>query len=199
MEELMHYHKDRNGTFDKKLSRRQLLKLGVFASILNCASPALASLRYKRYKLPWYKKLSLYNIHTGESIKTVYWSEGEYITEALYDINFIMRDHRTNAMIPIDPRLLDLLHDIFVELDTKQPFHIISGYRTVKTNNLLRKYSYGVAKNSLHISGKAVDIRVPQKRLSEVRQVAMVQKSGGVGYYPQSNFVHIDVGTIRYW
>jgi uncharacterized protein YcbK (DUF882 family) len=188
-----------NSKSKKKISRRQFLKWGVFASLFSIPPSASSSMRYIRYPLPWYKKLSFYNIHTGENMRTVYWSEGEYIPEALHDINHIMRDYRTNEIKQIDVRLLDLLHDIHVELDTKQPFHIVSGYRSLSTNNMLRKYSHGVAKNSLHMSGRAADIRVPHNKLFSLKQAAMNQKGGGVGYYPASNFVHIDLGTIRYW
>ncbi len=183
--------------FECKINRRQLLKLGIISSFLSM-NP-FSSHSSMRNSIPQEKALSFYNIHTGERLSTVYWSQGEYIKESLYDINYIMRDYRTNDTKTIDIRLLDLLHDIRIDLHTQQVFHIISGYRTLKTNNMLLKYGHDVSKNSLHILGKAIDIRVPSKNLSELMQAAVHQKSGGVGYYPESDFVHVDIGTIRYW
>ena len=183
--------------FACKISRRQLLKLGIITSFLSM-NP-FSSYSSMRNAIPQEKALSFYNIHTGERLSTVYWSQGEYIKESLYDINYIMRDYRANETKQIDIRLLDLLHDMHVDLHAQQVFHIISGYRTLKTNNMLLKSGHDVSKNSLHILGKAIDIRVPSKNLSELMQVAVHQRGGGVGYYPRSDFVHVDVGLIRYW
>lgn len=193
----MHTYKEMNGIFKYRITRRQLLKLGIFTSLLNmCPFSSYASIHDS---MPQEKMLSFYNIHTGERLTSVYWSGGEYINEALFDINYIMRDYRTNEIKQIDMRLLDLLYDIQGDLNTQEGFHIISGYRSLKTNNMLLMNNHAVVKNSMHILGKAVDIRVPSKDLSALMKVAMNQRGGGVGYYPESNFVHIDVGTIRYW
>jgi uncharacterized protein YcbK (DUF882 family) len=145
------------------------------------------------------RSLSLYNPNTRESLHTTYWSNGRYLQKALGDINHILRDRRTGEIKQINTRLLDLLYAIGTELKTQKPFHIISGYRSRRTNALLRKCGKGAAKNSLHIQGKAADIRLPGCRLSSLRRVAFNLKCGGVGYYPRSRFVHIDVGPIRYW
>ncbi len=185
------------GIYERQLSRRHFLKLGILtAAGTMSASSSLAAVRNL---LPQEKALSLYNIHTGERFNTIYWSQGEYIAESLYDINYIMRDFRKNKIKQIDFRLLDLLYDMRCELNTKEVFHIVSGFRSPETNNMLRKYSNGVAKNSLHMYGKAVDIRVPSRKLSEVRRAAVNQRGGGVGYYPRSNFLHVDVGRRRFW
>lgn len=158
--------------------------------------PALAALRNLQ---PRERSLSFYNTHTGESLKTIYWADGDYISEALQAIDVIMRDHRTGEVLAMDPNVLDLVHTIKENLQPKQPFHIISGYRSRKTNALLNRCTTGVAKNSLHIYGKAVDIRLPGCRLCHLRDVALDLRMGGVGYYPRSRFVHVDIGPVRYW
>jgi len=145
------------------------------------------------------RTLSLYNLHTGESLKTAYWVEGEYLTEALKEINNILRDHRTQEIRPIDPGLLDLLHSLHSTVESKEMLHIISGYRSPATNTHLRENSTGIAKNSLHLEGKAADIRLPGYDLAALRRIAVALKGGGVGYYPGSDFIHMDVGRVRYW
>ncbi|MBW2174784.1 MAG: DUF882 domain-containing protein, partial [Deltaproteobacteria bacterium] len=105
------------------------------------------------------RSLSLHNTHTGESLNTVYWAHGDYLSGALDDLNYILRDHRTEEIKPIDTQLLDLLHALSETLCTRQPFHVISGYRSQATNDFLRTRGRGVARNSLHIQGKAMDIR----------------------------------------
>jgi uncharacterized protein YcbK (DUF882 family) len=145
------------------------------------------------------RSLSFYNLHTSESLKTVYWQGGDYLTSSLADINKVLRDHRSGQSHEIDPKLLDLLCDMRLRLDTTEPFQIISGYRSPATNAMLHSKSDGVATRSLHMDGKAVDIRVPKRSLSLVRKTALAMKAGGVGYYPSSDFVHVDVGRVRSW
>ena len=184
-------------TFQRKIDRRTLLKAGMLA-VSGCIFPCTALGALEKQLSPD-RPLSLYNLHTGEYLETVYWSRGRYISEALVDINFILRDHRTEEIESIDKRLLDLLYAIGTRLEPQNPFKIISGYRSPSTNALLRKRSSGVAKGSLHQQGKAVDIRLPGCELSSLRNAAVALKGGGVGYYPNSNFVHVDVGRVRYW
>lgn len=145
------------------------------------------------------RTLCFYNLHTGESLKTAYWVEGEYIPESLTDINHLMRDFRNNEIKPIDLNLLNLLHAITLQLDTSKPVQLISGYRSPSTNALLHAHSSGVAKHSLHMDGMAADIRIPGHDLRELHKVAIAMQRGGVGYYPRSDFVHVDVGHLRYW
>ena len=145
------------------------------------------------------RSLAFYNLHTGESLKTVYWQAGDYLRPSLADINRVLRDHRTGEMHDIHPGLLDLLCDLRLRLDTKEPLQIISGYRSPKTNALLHSQSNGVAERSLHMDGKAVDIRVPGRALPLLRKTALSMKGGGVGYYPTSDFVHVDTGRVRSW
>jgi uncharacterized protein YcbK (DUF882 family) len=145
------------------------------------------------------RSLSLYNPHTKESFNEVYWRKGKYVPDALKSINYIMRDFHAHDTKRIDTHLLDLLSAISIKLKPEKPFHVISGYRSPATNAKLRKRGKGAAKNSYHIQGKAVDIRLPGYRTSVLRQTAYKLKAGGIGYYPHQRFVHIDVGPIRYW
>ena len=145
------------------------------------------------------RSLAFYNTHTGEQLKIVYWEQGNYLEESLGAINHILRDPRTNEIKDIDTGLLDLLFAIRNELETQQPFHIISGYRSPDTNAFLRAHSTGIAEHSLHLVGKAIDIRTPGRELRVLHKTAVALKGGGVGYYPKSDFVHVDVGRVRYW
>ena len=145
------------------------------------------------------KSLALYNTHTGEGVNAVYWVKGKYIPDTLAAVDRVLRDHRTDETMPIDRQLLDLLYDIREELGCHQAFHIISGYRSPTTNAYLRSMSRRVAEHSLHMDGKAVDLRLPGWAAFTVRSVARDLRVGGVGYYPRSEFVHVDVGPIRYW
>jgi uncharacterized protein YcbK (DUF882 family) len=145
------------------------------------------------------KFLSFYNTHTGEALKSIYWEQGTYLPQALSDINYILRDHRTEEVKEIDVELLDLLFALRQKLGCTMPFNIISGYRSPETNTFLNSMSNGVVKNSLHIFGKAIDIRLPGYSLKVLRRAAIDLRRGGVGYYPSSDFVHVDVGRIRYW
>jgi uncharacterized protein YcbK (DUF882 family) len=146
--------------------------------------------------------LSFFNTHTGERLNTAYCCDGQYQPDALEAINFILRDFRANEVKAIDPKLLDLLHELAGTLETAQPFHIISGYRSPQTNAMLKSRGgdhSGVASGSLHQVGKAIDIRVPGVKLNHLREAARSLELGGVGYYPASDFVHVDTGRVRFW
>jgi len=145
------------------------------------------------------RRLRFHNIHTGESLSTIYWADGTYIPEARNEIDLILRDWRTDEITNIDPRLLDLVHELAGVVDARAPFHVISGYRSPKTNALLRKKSHGVAKKSLHMRGMAVDICLPGRDLRTLRKAALSLRRGGVGFYPKPGFVHVDVGRVRTW
>ncbi|MGE5840512.1 MAG: YcbK family protein, partial [Deltaproteobacteria bacterium] len=145
------------------------------------------------------RSLSFYNTHTGEFLETAYWESGKYLSQPLSEIDYILRDHRTGQVIRIDADLLDFLHALRMKLRTQQPFHIISGYRSSETNAWLCRLNRGVVQNSLHVYGKAVDIRLPGCALSSLREAAMNLKRGGVGFYPRSDFIHVDVGRVRSW
>lgn len=145
------------------------------------------------------RSLGLYNTHTGESLKTVFWADGMFVPDALADINKILRDHRTNDIAIIDPQLLILLERLTNLVSPGDALHVISGYRSPLTNQTLSDQSDGVAKHSLHMDGQAIDIRIPGRDLSLLRDGALRLQSGGVGYYPKSQFVHVDTGRVRSW
>lgn len=179
------------------ISRRVFLAAGLAATVA-CFHPFKAVAAVSNVFFGE-RTLSFYNTHTGESMKTVYWTQGIYVPEALADINYILRDYRTGGVKEIDTDLLDLLFAIHQKLESTAPFNIISGYRSRETNSFLNIMNNGVVKNSLHIYGKAIDIRLPGHELKALRRAAVDLQSGGVGYYPSSDFVHVDVGRIRYW
>jgi uncharacterized protein YcbK (DUF882 family) len=143
--------------------------------------------------------LRLYNTHTGESVRSVFWAEGQFIPDALNDINKLLRDHRNNEIASIDPQLLVLLDRISAKFGDHPTLHVISGYRSPESNAKLHENTAGVAKHSLHMEGKAIDVRIPGQDLAKLHKAAMAERSGGVGYYPDSQFVHMDVGRVRYW
>ncbi|MGO4475817.1 DUF882 domain-containing protein [Massilia sp. 2TAF26] len=143
--------------------------------------------------------LRLYNTHTGESLRSIFWAEGEFIPDALQDINKLLRDHRNNKISAIDPKLLVLLDRISAQYSSHPTIHVISGYRSPETNEKLHENTTGVAKHSLHMEGKAIDVRIPGQDLAKLHKIVMAEKAGGVGYYPDSQFVHMDVGRVRYW
>jgi uncharacterized protein YcbK (DUF882 family) len=145
------------------------------------------------------RSVALDNLHTGESMQAVYWDQGDYIPDVLDAVNAHLRDFRTGDVHIIDPRLLDLLDAVTTLTEAKSPFQVISGYRSPATNALLHERSEEVAKKSFHMSGMAIDIRLPGVDLSHLHAAALTLGRGGVGYYPESNFVHIDVGPVREW
>jgi len=145
------------------------------------------------------RRLAFYNTHTDERLNTTYWAEGQYVEESLVDINKILRDHRTGDIHPIDPKLLDLLNALQQKVERKDCFSVISGYRSPATNAMLNKKSSGVAKHSLHMQGKAIDIRLSGCELNHLRKAALALKRGGVGYYQKSDFIHVDTGRVRFW
>lgn len=145
------------------------------------------------------RALGLRHLHTGEKLTVEYAVDDHYVPDALAAVNRLLRDFRTGDVHPIDPGLLDLLHQLARRLDTRQAFDVISGYRSPTTNAALRRRSEGVAARSLHMVGRAIDIRVGGVALPALRGAALELQRGGVGYYPASNFVHVDTGRIRQW
>ncbi len=180
------------------VSRRSFLTLGLGAVAATATAMITTPLEAAVRALPE-RGLHLYNIHTGETLKTVYWSQGRYLAKSLVQINRFMRDHRSGDIAQIDPRLLDLMVAVHKKFNGKGAIHIISGYRSPASNATLVANSDGVAHNSLHMSGKAVDIRIPGASTKLVGRAAKSLRAGGVGTYPRSNFVHIDTGRVRYW
>lgn len=145
------------------------------------------------------RRLAVLNLHTGERVQAVYWDAGAYVQDALAQFDKVLRDHRTGEVHRIAPELLDLAVTLSDRLDARETVQIISGYRSPTTNAVLHKASSGVATKSLHMEGKALDIRLPGVDLARVRDAAWALQKGGVGYYAGSNFVHIDIGRVRCW
>ena len=177
--------------------RRDFLKIGfmVTGAVINPFS-AQAAFDSRPGEV---KKLAFYNTHTAERLRVCFCRSGKYDAGALTKINHILRDHRSGKIKEIDVQLLELLHAISNKTKSQAPFHIISGYRSATTNKTLRKKNKGVASRSMHMLGKAIDIRIPGFSTRQLRNVARKIKGGGVGFYPKSNFVHVDIGRVRYW
>jgi uncharacterized protein YcbK (DUF882 family) len=176
------------------MNRRKLLSMGA-GTIAALTVPAV----FPKSNAPLERSLGFYNTHTDETLRTVYWAEGKYQPEGLREINWILRDHRSGDVCSMDEGLLDLLYLLQNRTGRKDRFHIISGYRSPATNAMLHARSAGVSEHSYHMRGKAVDIRLPGNDLNNLRRAALALKAGGVGYYPSSNFIHVDVGPVRRW
>ena len=144
-------------------------------------------------------ELAFYNIHTSEQLEVCYRAQGIYQPEALAEINHILRDHRSGEIAPIDIELLDLLYAVKCKIRPSEPFEVISGYRSRATNEMLRRHTSGVAKTSFHTKGQAIDIRLSGYDTKRLRNLCIRMRTGGVGYYPRSNFVHLDIGPVRCW
>ena len=145
------------------------------------------------------RRLAFYHTHTGEALAATYWENGGYVPGALSEIDYILRDFISGERRAIDRRLLDLLAALHTNLGSRAPFEIISGYRSPATNAMLRASTDGVAKNSYHTRAMAIDIRLRDVPLRQLRGAAIDLGRGGVGLYPASNFVHVDTGPVRYW
>lgn len=182
---------------DILLSRRRFIKNVACGSLLTLAAPSIAHAAKGRF--PAHKTLFLEHTQTGDKLKLTYFEKGRYIKSALHEIDHLLRDYRTGATHPIDPALLDQLHDLRLILRLNRPFHIISGYRSPFTNSMLHSHSNGVANNSLHMQGRAIDIRVEGLDSRHIKNAALAMRRGGVGYYENSDFVHIDTGKFRTW
>jgi len=145
------------------------------------------------------RRLAFYHTHTSETLDIVYSENGGYVPEALAEIHHLFRDFRTGDTHPIDPALLDLLHDVKQATGSTRRFEIISAYRSPATNHMLASRSNGVADRSLHLQGQAIDVRLAGVRTADLHRAALQRAGGGVGYYPESDFVHIDTGRVRRW
>lgn len=141
----------------------------------------------------------MYSGRTGESLDTIYWIEGQYIGEAVNEITHFMRDWRNNQKLEIDTRTIDIMSAAHQMLDTDEPYMLVSGYRSPATNAMLRSRSSGVAKNSLHMTGQAADLRLKSRSVDQMARAAAACKGGGVGRYSRSDFVHMDCGAVRSW
>jgi len=186
--------------FSKKnqlISRRSIL--AVFGASVVSAAPVFTNAAGFIRGAGDIRKLKMISNKTGERIDTIYWIDGGYIPEALHEIDVLMRDWRRNEVKPIDLRTIDILAASHSMLDTAEPFRLMSGYRSAKTNAMLRRQSRSVSKNSLHITGQAADVRLGTRSVRQLAKAAQTCKSGGVGKYSRSNFVHLDCGPVRLW
>jgi uncharacterized protein YcbK (DUF882 family) len=145
------------------------------------------------------RSIELTNTHTGEQVAVGYFRAGTYREDSLAALNHLLRDHRSGDVAQIDRRLFDLLHDVAVLAGREPRFEVISGYRSPVTNAMLNARSNGVAKHSLHMEGRAVDVRLAGYRTDRLRDLALALKTGGVGFYRKSDFVHVDTGRVRTW
>ena len=184
-------------THDARLTRRGLLK--AFAATAVTAAPTYANAFGFLRGAGDVRKISMYSGRTGESIDTVYWIDGEYIPEALSEINRFMRDWRSGQSINIDTRAIDIFAAAHNLLGADEPYMMLSGYRSPQTNALLRSRSRGVARNSLHMQGQAADLRLHSRSVGQISRAAAACSAGGVGRYSRSNFVHMDCGPVRVW
>lgn len=192
-----------HATERRHLDRRHLLRagLGLAAATASAGGTLFATEEAEAATLRAPPRvLSLVNLHTGEKVSAEYWSRGRYVRDAMRAINHLLRDHRSNTVHPIDPKLLDLVHSLSRKIGRRGPIEIVSGYRSPESNAMLREADHsGVAQNSYHMRGMAIDLRVPNMSTRQLQRAALGLRGGGVGYYPDSNFVHVDVGPLRHW
>lgn len=165
-----------------------ILGLSVTSSLANASTSTYPEL-----------KLNLYNLHTTEHIEAIFWENGSYNLKGLKLINHVLRDHRTGGVFPIDPRLLSVVYLLNARLGNNHPISVISGYRSLETNRKLAMTNAGVARNSYHTKGQAIDLRIEGIDTKTIRDTALSLRVGGVGYYQKSNFVHLDTGPRRSW
>ncbi len=178
-------------------TRRALL--GAFAATAVAAAPTYSNAAGFLRGGGDIRRIRMYSGRTGERIDMIYWIEGKYIKDAVREVNHFMRDWRTDDVKAIDLRTVDIMAAAHNMLDANEPYMLLSGYRSPKTNAMLRSRSRGVARNSLHLKGQAADLRLSSRSVSQVARAAMACRAGGVGRYSRSNFVHMDCGDVRSW
>ncbi len=175
-------------------SRRRFIQTAFGATVALAAPSVLAAVPRAAERT-----LTFSHLHTGESLKTTFWADGEYLQDEIAAINKLLRDHRSGDVYGMDTRLFDQMYLLQQATGVKGSFQIISGYRSPATNEKLRAKSNGVARRSLHMQGRAIDIRLRGCELKDLHRAALDLKAGGVGYYAKSNFIHIDTGRVRNW
>ncbi|KUJ81857.1 YcbK family protein [Ruegeria profundi] len=179
------------------LTRRALL--GAFAATAVVASPTYSNAAGFLRGGGDIRRIRMYSGRTGERIDMVYWVDGKYIKDAVKEVNHFMRDWRTDQVKDMDLRTIDIMAAAHNLLDVNEPYMLLSGYRSPKTNAMLRSRSRRVAKNSLHMKGQAADLRLSSRSVSQMARAAISCRAGGVGKYSRSNFVHMDCGEVRSW
>jgi len=177
------------------VARRRLLKNALIAA------PAILAARYSEpvEAASESRRIALVNTHTNESLEATYFKAGNYQHDVLKQLNQVLRDHRTGDVGVIDPALFDQLFDVARAAGTDPRFEVISGFRSAASNEMLRTQSNGVARRSLHLEGKAIDVRLEDVASERLCEVALELSRGGVGYYAKSDFVHLDTGRVRRW
>lgn len=179
------------------LTRRALL--GAFAATAVAAAPTYSNAAGFLRGGGDIRRIRMYSGRTGERLDMIYWVDGDYIKDAVNEINHFMRDWRTDQVKEIDLRTIDIMAASHNLLDVSEPYMLLSGYRSPQTNAMLRRRSRGVAKNSLHMKGQAADLRLASRSVNQIAKAAMACRAGGVGRYSRSNFVHMDCGEVRSW
>ena len=179
------------------MTRRGIL--GAFAASTIAAAPTFTNAAGLLRGAGDIRRIRMTSPRTGEKIDTIYWIEGSYIKDAVKEINMFMRDWRTNGIIMIDTRTIDIMAAAHNLMDVHEPYMLLSGYRSPKTNAMLRSRSRGVAKNSRHMKGQAADLRLGSRSVNQMFRAASACAGGGVGKYSRSNFVHMDCGPVRTW
>lgn len=185
------------GTSSTGMTRRALL--GAFAATAVAAAPTYSNAAGFLRGGGDIRRIKMYSGRTGERIDMIYWIEGNYIKEAVKEVNYFMRDWRTDGVKSIDLRTVDIMAAAHNLLDVNEPYMLLSGYRSPQTNAMLRSRSRGVAKNSLHMRGQAADLRLGSRSVNQMARAAIACHGGGVGRYSGSNFVHMDCGVVRSW
>lgn len=180
-------------------SKRNFLKNMACGSLLTIGGGLPEIAKASAWSFPSSRSVAFENVHTGDKLKLTYFENGRYVRGALHEISYALRDYHTDDVYPIDPALVDQLYDLKNTLGISKPFHIVSGYRSPVTNANLRRTHRGVARHSLHMEGRAIDIKIEGLRTKTIRDAALSLRSGGVGYYPYAQFVHLDTGQIRTW
>ncbi|TCS63914.1 uncharacterized protein YcbK (DUF882 family) [Primorskyibacter sedentarius] len=179
------------------VTRRHLL--GAFAATMVTAAPTFSNAAGFLRGSGDIRRIRMYSGRTGERLDMIYWIEGKYIADAVKEVYHFMRDWRTNDVKQIDLRTIDIMAASHNLLDVSEPYMLLSGYRSPKTNAMLRARSSGVAKNSLHLKGQAADLRLGSRSVSQMARAAAACRAGGVGRYSKSDFVHMDCGPVRTW
>lgn len=171
----------------------------ILSALLLLAGTSLFSYAHASKSAQHDKVLGFHNLHTGERLRITYWRNGQFLPKSLKQLNSLLRDHRRNEVAAIDPSLFELLHTLRESVGSDADFEVISGYRSPQTNKSLAAAGRQVARKSQHIRGKAIDIRLPGTSLETLHKAAVALKLGGVGFYQENDFIHVDLGRVRYW
>ncbi len=177
------------------MTRKNLLPVLALVSLV----PGAAALKASDVRASDARSLSFYHTHTGRNLDVVYYENGDYAPSGMAAINDFLLDFRTGDIAEMDPKLMDILYDVRAELGSMETYEVISAYRSSQTNEMLRARSGGVARQSQHLLGNAIDVRLRGVAIEDLRDTALAMQRGGVGFYKQSDFVHLDTGRVRRW